>query len=69
MQKYKVMIPRLIQCMEYETIIVNANSIEEAEENALMYENVEESTWHCDNQDTIKRYDHLIEVKEIKNVS
>jgi hypothetical protein len=66
MTQYEVIIPRLVQMIEYETIIVEANNTEEAKNNALIYDNViGGSQWHEEDHETIQRYDDEIQIKEI----
>ncbi len=67
MNQYEIVIPRLVQMIEYETIIVEANNTEEAKQNAMTYTNViSNSEWHEEDHETIQRYDDEIQVQEIK---
>jgi hypothetical protein len=65
MNTYQVRIPRLVKMLEWETIYVNANTKEEAKENAITYTNViSNSEWETEDYDTIIRYDDDIEITE-----
>ena len=63
MNTYQVRIPRLVKMLEWETIYINANSKEEAKQNALTYTNViSNSEWEEEDHETIERYDDEIEI-------
>ena len=70
MNTYQVRIPRLVKMLEWETIYINANSKEEAKQNALTYTNViSNSEWEEEDHETIERYDDDIEIIEEKETT
>jgi len=70
MNTYQVRIPRLVKMLEWETIYINANSKEEAKQNALTYTNViSNSEWEEECHETIERYDDEIEITEEKEIA
>lgn len=69
MNQFEVLIPRSVQAIEWETIIVNAETQEEAIDNAIAYKNVVSSSYYNDNFETIDRHDDLIEVYQVKETA